>query len=242
MAKKHYLTEFDFPEGKVINNRYSVLSKLGGGYEGEVYLIRELNTKIERAAKFFYPHRNVNNKAANMQAKKLHQLRHCSIVIGYHFQEFIEYKGYKICCLVSDFVKGEILSHYIDRQPGKRLSSFQAVHLLHALAKGVTDIHSRKEYHGDLHTDNIIIQRFGLGYDLKVIDLFHWSIPKRKVIQEEICDMIRIFYDSLGGAKYYGKQPQEIKNIILGLKKSLIAKKFRSAAQLKNYLEEMEWN
>lgn len=54
--------------------------------------------------------------------------------------------------------------------------------------------------------------------------------------------MIHVFHEALGGAKHYSKQPLEIKHICNGLKRSLILKKFRSAGQLRQYLETMEWS
>ena len=46
---------FDFSEDNVLSDKYEVIEKLGEGWEGEVYLVKELDTDIERAAKFFYP-------------------------------------------------------------------------------------------------------------------------------------------------------------------------------------------
>ena len=86
----------------------------------------------------------------------------------------------------------------------------------------VDEIHRLKEYHGDLHAENIIVQRYGLGFDLKVLDLYHWDMPKKENIQDDICDMIKIFYDAIGGQKHYAKHPQVVKDICCGLKKSLI--------------------
>ena len=60
-------------------------------------------------------------------------------------------------------------------------------------------------------------------------------------MQNDILDMIRIFYDVLGGAKYYPNQPDNIKYICCGLKKGLILKKFPSTARLREYLETMIW-
>jgi tRNA A-37 threonylcarbamoyl transferase component Bud32 len=236
------IKSFNFPPGKIIGRKYEVVSLLGQGWEGEVYLIRERSTGIERTAKVFYPQRNIKDKTAMFNAKKLHKLRRCSIVIPYHAQEMVTFRKFKASCLISEYVEGELLSHFLDRQPGKRLSPFQALHLLYALSSGVDQIHRLREYHGDLHSDNIIVHRLGLGFELKLIDLFYWKIPKKELIQEEVCDMIRIFYDSLGGARWYAKQPKEVKDICCGLKRSLISKKFRSAGQLKIYLETMRWS
>ena len=70
--------------------------------------------------------------------------------------------------MLSDFVEGELLSKFLKRQRGGRLSPFQGIHLLHALASGIECIHSLGEYHGDLHTENIIVTRFGLGFERTV--------------------------------------------------------------------------
>lgn len=233
---------FGFRPGRVLAGKYEVVSCLGAGWEGEVYLIRERVTGIERTAKIFFPQRNVNGKTSRFYAKKLHTLRQCPVVIQYHTQDTITFRGLSVPILVSEFVEGELLSGFVERQPGKRLSAFPAMHLLHALATGIECIHRMGEYHGDLHMDNIMVQRFGLGFDLKLLDLFHWSAPKKANIQQDVFDLIRIFYDALGGQKYYSRQPQEIKAIICGLKRSLLTRKFKSAGQLREYLETMEWS
>jgi len=49
--------------------------------------------------------------------------------------------------------------------------------------------------------------------------------------------LIRIFYDSLGGQKYYAKQPKVVKDICCGLKHSIALKKFKSAGHLRQYIE-----
>jgi serine/threonine protein kinase len=239
--KKLVVDAFDFQPGRLLAKKYEVVSKLGQGWEGEVYLVREQLTQIERAAKFFYPQRNPNNKAFTFYAQKLHKLRHCPILIQYFAQDTILYRGVPITFLVSDYIEGELLSSFINRQPGKRLQAFQALHLLHALAKGIETIHHMREYHGDLHTDNIIISRFGLSYDLKLIDMYYWRSAKYENIRHDVCSLIRVFYDALGGQKYYAKQPEEVKAIICGLKNTLILKKFKTAGQLREYIETMQW-
>ena len=81
---KTKFTEFNLPDGRVIAKKYEVLSKLGEGFEGEVYKIREISTGIERAAKLFYPNRNEKDRAVKFNAQKLHKLRQCPILIQYH--------------------------------------------------------------------------------------------------------------------------------------------------------------
>jgi len=240
-AMTKMIDQFRLKSGRVLAKKYEVISQLGEGWEGEVYLVKEVSTGIERAAKFFFPHRNHNGKNSKFHAKKLHKLRHCSIVIQYLTQESIIFRRVPVTFLISEYVAGEPLSEFIKRQPGKRLQPFQAVHLLHALAKGIECIHRMREYHGDLHTDNIMLQRFGLGLEVKLIDFFDWKAPKTENIQGDVLNMIRIFYDVLGGARYYANQPQEVKDICRGLKSSLILKQVKTAGQLREYLESMEW-
>lgn len=235
------ISEFNFVPGRVLAGKYEVVSRLGAGWEGEVYLVRERFTDIERTVKVFFPQRNLRDRAARFYAKKLHKLRHCPVIIQYHTQEVITCRGLPVTALVSEFVEGELLSAFIARQPGRRLAPFQALHLLHALTAGIECIHATGEYHGDLHMDNIIVQRFGLGFDLKLLDLYHWRAPKKENIQQDVFDLIRIFYDALGGQAYYAAQPEEVKAIVRGLKRSLISARFRTAGQLREHLETMEW-
>jgi serine/threonine protein kinase len=225
----------------VLADKYEVISFLGGGWEGEVYLVRETNTGIEKAAKVFYPQHNWHSRATNFYARKLHKLRHCPIVIQYHAQEEILYRGIPIALLISEYVDGEFLSDFLKKQPGKRLTPFEGLHLLYALASGVETIHQAREYHGDLHDENIIVRRRGLSFDLKILDMYNWGAPSGENIRDDVCDLVRIFYDAVGGARLYSRQPDVVKEICCGLKRSLITKKFRTAGHLRQFLETMTW-
>ena len=245
MARKsnnRRIKRFAFEPEQIVAGKYEIVAQIGTGWEGEVYLLRECSTGIERAAKFWYPHRNPSNRAARFYARKLHKLRHCPILIQYHTQETIIHQGLPVHFLVSEYVEGELLSHFLARQPGKRVPVFQALHLLHALASGIEKIHNLREYHGDLHDENVIVRRYGLSFDLKLVDMFHWGPASLDNIHEDVCNLVRIFYDSLGGQPRYAKQPPEAKAICCGLKRSLILKKFRNAGQLRQYLETMQWD
>ena len=240
-TKPANISRFDLQSGRILARKYEVVSLLGAGWEGEVFLVKELSTGIERAIKLFYPQRNPRDRVANFYARKLHKLRHCPMVIQYHTRETIHYKKIPITLLVSDFVEGVILADFLASQPGKRLTPFQSLHLLHALALGIECIHSMNEYHGDLHTENIIVQRYGLGFDLKLLDFYHWGAPKPENIYTDVIDLVKILYEAVGGQKYYARQPPEIKGICRGLKRSLILQNFRTAGELREYLEMLEW-
>ncbi len=237
--KPKKITEFNLKSGKIFDKNYEILDLLGKGWEGEVYRIQDLNTGIERAAKLFFPHRNIKNKTSNIYAAKLHRLRECPVVIHYHHQEIIRVSGQPVTVLVSEYVEGELLSNYLLKQPRKRLSPFQALHLLFALVLGIENIHHLGEYHGDLHTDNVIVLRHGLNYHLKLLDFFHYGRATKENKSDDIVSAIQIFHEALGGAKQYSKQPKYIKEICLGLKHSLIKKKFKTASDLRVHLENL---
>ncbi len=235
------LRSFNLAPGRILAGKFEVISKLGDGWEGEVYKVREIKTKIERAAKLFFPHRNIQEKSAKAYAQKLHKLRDCSLLIHYHTQETIIFKKIRLTVLISEYVEGDLLTDFLKNFPGSRLTPYNALHLLYALSKGLEEVHLMKEYHGDLHTDNIIVQRFGLKFDLKLLDLFHLQAPKSENMQDDVVGLIKVFHESMGGAKYYSKHPKIIKYICCGLKRSLILKKFKTISQLKDYLESCEF-
>lgn len=236
------IDRFDLEPGRPLGGKYILGPLLGYGWEGEVYHVTEVATGIERAAKLFFPQRNPGNRAVKFYATKLDKLRDCPILIQYHTQDSFTYHGTKITFLVSEYVRGELLPVFIARQPGKRLHPFEAVHLLYPIVAGLEQIHRRGEYHGDLHLENVMVRRKGLGFEVKLVDMYHWGRRTREHIEDDVCSAIRLFYDALGGPKRYASHRPEIKAICCGLKRSLIVKKFRTAARLRRHLETMHWD
>lgn len=232
---------FDFQPGRRIAGKYEVQSQIGKGWEGEVYRVVEMKTGIPRAAKVFYPQRNMNDKAVKFYATKLDKLRKCPIVIQYHLSETIRYRGTLLTCLISELVEGELLSKYIERQPGKRLHYFEALHMLHTLANGLEQIHRLREYHGDIHSDNILIQRRGIYFDVNLFDFFYWGKTNPSMIREDVIQLVGLLYELIGGQKHYRHQPPEIKTICKGLRRDLITRQFPSARHLREHLESFNW-
>ncbi len=236
------LEKIELEPGEVLAGKYEVIDSLGGGWEGVVYRLRELRTDVERAGKLFFPQRNERNRTAIFYAKKLHKLRHCPILIQYHTQEIIEYERQPVTLLVSEYVEGELLSTFVKRQPGHRLTVFEGLHVLHTLAAGMESVHHAREYHGDLHMENVIIRRRGVGFEIKLLDLYRWQMSRNVNIRDDVVDLIRIFYDAIGGTRMYLRHPPVVKDICRGLKRSLILERFRTAGQLRDYLENLEWD
>jgi tRNA A-37 threonylcarbamoyl transferase component Bud32 len=220
-------SEFNFEAGKILSSKYEVVSKLGNGWEGEVYLVKEVDTEIERAAKFFYPERNPKNKTVRNYAKKLHKLRACNSLIKYIAKEKLRYRGQDITYLLSDFVEGYTLDTYINSWHSGGMNFYQALHLFYSVVKAVEEIHINKEWHGDIHSENIIIQKTSLNYELKLIDVFQVGYGLKGSIQDDVYMLCHLLYEIIGGKKHYRLQPFFIKSICCGLKKGLIKNKFR---------------
>ena len=232
---------FDFPPGRIVAGKYEIERPLGSGWEGEVYVIIERATGIRRAAKFYYPHRDPMGKAAIVYARKLDALRHCPILMQYHHQEIAYVKRRKVTVVISELVEGQKLSEFLAAQPGQRLSTFEALHVLYVLARGIAPIHARGEYHGDIHDDNIMIRREGIGFEVKLLDFFDLGKPTRSKIQKDVLNLVQVFHSLVGGRKHYAQQPQVVKDIVRGLKDSLILERFQDAGDIQRHLEALKW-
>jgi len=232
---------FDFAPGRIVAGKYIIERELGSGWEGEVYGIVERNTGIRRAAKFYYPHRDPIGKAAIAYARKLDALRHCPILMQYHHQEVTYVKKKKVTVVISELVEGQKLSEFLLQQPKQRLSTFEALHALYVLAKGIAPIHAIGEYHGDIHDDNIMIRRQGITFEIKLLDFFDLGKPSKWKVKKDVLNLVQVFHAIVGGKESYSRQPKVVKDIIRGQKDSLILARFQSAGDLQRWLENLDW-
>lgn len=232
---------FDLVPGRVIGGEYVVDARLGEGWEGRVYRVSERRTGAIRAAKLFFPERNANDRAVDFYARKLEQLRDCDIIIKYHHAETIRLAGRSVTVLISEFVDGLLLDQYVRARRGRRLPVFEALHILHGLASGLEEVHARREYHGDLHEGNVLIQRRGVHLDLKLVDLHDLGRPTRLNIADDVVDLVKLFGDMLGGQKHYAALPPEVKYIIAARRAPTIRRRFPTATALREHLDTFEW-
>ena len=227
--------------GQTLGPHYYVVEFLGGGYEGEVYKVEERHTGIVRAAKLFFPRNHSREAPLLRYARKLYRLRSCPVVIQYHHRGYARIRGTQVDFLVSDFADGEMLSDYLERQRGKRLQPFEALHLLHAIVAGIEPIHYLGEYHGDIHSDNIMVTRHGMGFTVHLLDFFDLGRSTREKIQVDVIDIVLLFHEMIGGVEGYKRAPDNIRSIVLGRRHDLIRQRFKTAGQLRVALENLEW-
>lgn len=243
MIKKNKpASKFYLEAGDILADKYLIEKQLGKGTEGEVFLAKERYTQRLLALKLFYAKNNLRLKKSIIHAKKLQILKDCPIVVDFHSFESFSIEGEKVAGILSEYIEGVSLWDFLQRQRGKRIHPYVALHLFYALVKGVEEIHANGQYHGDLHTENIIIKKVGLHFDVKLFDLHHWGDGKKSNQDEDIMNLIRVLHEILGGRAFYAKQAPGIKDVICGLKRSLILKKFKTMTQLRLFLEKMDWS
>ncbi len=232
---------YDFAPGRLLARKYQVVSKIDVGSSGELYTLSECATGIERVAKFFYKNQNPS-RMATFYAQKLHRLRHCDILMQYRTQETISVGGRDITFLISDAMYGEPLVQFLERQPGRHLSLFEGLHLLHALASGVEPMHIAGEHHGDLTLDNVLVRRMGLGFRIKLIDLSPGVGRKTEVFRHDVVDMIRLFAVSTSAERLSRRFPKSVQKLLTELGRSQGLLSLKDAGDLKHYLETLSWS
>jgi len=232
---------FNIASGLTLGRNYYVVECLGAGWEGEVFKVRERRTGILRAAKIFYPRGSARGKQLLRYAQKLYKLRSCSIVTQYHHRDVARVGKEQVEILVADFAEGEMLSSFVERQRRKRLPPFEALHLLYALTLGVEQIHFLGEYHGDIHSDNVIVRRRGLGFDVHLLDFFDLGRSTREKIQYDVYDLISVLYEIIGSVEGYRQVGPVVRKIVMGRKHSLIRQQFRTAGDLRLALDNLDW-
>lgn len=232
---------FHLAPGRVIGGEYVVESTLGEGWEGRVYRVSERRTGAARAAKLFFPERNTGDRAVDFYARKLEQLRDCEIIIKYHHAETMRLAGRPVTVLISEFVDGILLDDYVRARRGRRLPQFEALHILHGLASGLEEVHARREYHGDLHPGNVLVQRRGVHLDLKLVDLHDLGRPTKLNIADDVVDLVKLFDEMLGGPRHYATHAPEIRHIIAARRAPTIRRRFPTATALREHLDTFEW-
>lgn len=227
--------------GRRLGTRYRVEALIGEGSEGAVYSVIDIATGIRRAAKIFRPGIDRRGRLTTRHAQKLNRLRYCGVVLQYLHSETVQVKGEKLTALVSELCEGIVLEKFIALQPGRRMSTFMALNLLQTLVDGLEEVHLAGEYHADVHTQNIMVQPRGVGFEVKLLDFYEWGRTTKGKQQQDILDAVKVFYEMIGGKRVYRRLPSEVKYIIAGLQTRYILKRFPTMTELGGYLRTFEW-
>ena len=154
--------------GQVIGDRYHVLSLLGEGGMGRVYLAEHVKMGRKSALKVLSPELKFSAEAISRfhrEAANASRINHPNVAAIYDFGETTEGTLY----LAMEFVEGETLRGVLSREP--RLDVMRSARLIKQAADALAAAHHLGIVHRDLKPDNIMIARNIDGTDLvKVVD------------------------------------------------------------------------
>jgi serine/threonine-protein kinase len=154
--------------GQVIADRYRIVSKLGEGGMGQVYLAEHVRMGRQCAVKMISPELAKSDAAVarfNREAANASQINHPAVAQVYDFGEGPNQTLY----LAMEYVEGETLSALVRREGP--LSLRRAAALTRQVADALAAAHHRGIVHRDLKPDNILVTRSFDGSEcVKVVD------------------------------------------------------------------------
>ncbi len=154
--------------GRELDGRYRILSKLGEGAMGEVYLVEHMGLGRKEALKILRATMDDSPSLVTRfrrEARATNRLQHANIVAVYDFGRLPDGRFY----ITTEYVEGENLD-VILRQTGA-LPTPRALTILVQLSDAIDHAHSRGVIHRDLKPANLIIgQGRGNQEMIKVLD------------------------------------------------------------------------
>jgi len=150
------LTITSLRKGARINGRYEVKGKIGQGWEGITYLVRDRLDGRLKGLKFITNMRR--RKSIVAQARVLVRLHHPNI-INYYTVDRYEADGESHLFLLVEYLQGPRLAEMIRRQFKSRKgpSLFQNLRIFYQICRGMAYVHDQQILHDDLHAENIIL-------------------------------------------------------------------------------------
>lgn len=152
--------------GQLLDARYQLISRLGAGGMGSVWLARDLRLEVDVAVKLIRPELV---SSAEALARFRREARVGAALRGNHVAHILDYgaepqKPY----IVMELLRGESLSRRLQRETSLPPSATLAVlsDIAHALAMA----HARNIVHRDLKPDNIFLVTEGDRENAKVLD------------------------------------------------------------------------
>jgi len=147
--------------GRLVDS-YQLVSRLGAGGMGEVYLAHDAKLDRPVALKFLSPGLAVDRdrlRRFHQEARAASSLNHPHIVVVHDFGE-VEDRPY----LVTEFIEGETLRHRLQQGP---LAMRDVVDVGVQLASALAAAHARGLVHRDIKPENIMLRPDGYA---KVLD------------------------------------------------------------------------
>ena len=152
--------------GMVLDGRYQLLEKVGGGGMGTVYRAHQLAVGREVAVKIV----NVlalqdpaTLRRFQTEARIISQLRHPNTLTLIDFGNLPDERPY----LVTEFLRGEALAQALARGP---LSPRRSLEVLYEICDALTEAHAQGIIHRDLKPENIFLEDIDGRTVVRVLD------------------------------------------------------------------------
>ena len=144
------------PRGTRINGRYVVKRRIGVGWEGVTYQVRDRLDGRFKAVKFIT---NVRRRKAILQQARIMVRLHHPNIINYYNVDRVEVAGESHFFLLVEYLQGPRLSQVIQRhfRRTEYPPLFFGLRVFYQICRGMAYVHDQRILHDDLHTDNIIL-------------------------------------------------------------------------------------
>jgi serine/threonine-protein kinase len=150
------VVESDPLVGRVLDGKYEIVSRLGAGGMGAVYLARRVLIGDDVALKVLHS-KFVNDETLierfRREARAAAQLHHPNVVTIHDYGETRGREGFAY--IVMELVRGESLRGLLRREV--KLDARRAVSLMRDVCAGVAAAHRRGIVHRDIKPDNVIV-------------------------------------------------------------------------------------
>ena len=173
LAKQTLLGLSDVASERILSDRYIILSLLGRGGLGTVYLARDTQLEKTVALKVLPKEVATDLRAIEMMKEEVRiaqDLRHENIGAVYNFEVDTEKQA---SFIVMEFVDGVDLHTLLGRMPKRRFSLIVVAHILQGCAEALDYAHSKRIIHRDVKPKNIIMRRDG------VVKMLDFGIARR---------------------------------------------------------------
>jgi len=154
--------------GSIIADRYRVVSKIGDGGMGQVYLAEHVRMKRRCAVKIMRPQLMSDPVAVvrfNREAENASQISHPNVCAVYDFGE----TPAGLIYLAMEYIDGEPLSTILERE--ESLIPVRAADVISQTADALSAAHGLGILHRDLKPDNIMVAKSRAGTDhVKIVD------------------------------------------------------------------------
>ncbi|XP_075981891.1 uncharacterized protein LOC142980417 isoform X2 [Anticarsia gemmatalis] len=159
-----------------VNDFYEMLSEIGRGKFGTVYLCRERSTGLELAAKLVMVNRRDERRNVEREIEVMRRLRHPRLIQLYDAYEWGKY----MCVVLELITGGELFERVIDED--FVLTERACTVFMRQICEGIEFVHRQNILHLDMKPENILCLT-KTGNRIKIIDfgLARFYDPEKKL-------------------------------------------------------------